>query len=182
MSDTTRTILVAGLVALLVAGGLALFAKGPTERVIERVIERLGVSPGPDRFNSCESRDGVKQCFTRVALNAASTTACAIRSPEGTSTLIGFVARFSIASTTAKDVIIAKNSTNAGVVNDQNASTTVLGRGTIGASAAGTVMASTSEVTGNNILAPLSYVNISLLGGAGTDSPTGFCQATFEEI
>lgn len=182
--NTKSVIAVSAAVALVVVLVVSYFQ--PSTQTIREVVKELGTAAGPDRFSPCESRDGVEQCFTRTSLTTASTTSCALLTPNATSSMVGFAVRFNIGSTTAKEVIIAKNSTNAGVVNGMQASTTVLGRGTLAANTQGTFMASTSPIAGdamlNNILAPLSYVNVSLVGGSGTDSPTGICQMTVERI
>ena len=188
------------VVALLAIGAGALggvtFSKPVVvQKIVEQVVtERLGASPGPVRTESCETRNGVEQCFTRVTMKQATTTTCAIRSPlNATSTLLRGNALFTTASSAASVIHMAKASTF-------NATTTSLGTYTILAGYQGYVEASTtpSGVTGagagadildaDYVFGPGQYFNVGVMHtGAGGmfvagNLYVGYCQATFEVI
>ena len=165
--------MVVGAVAVAVFALLVAVLRPPS--VIQ---EMVGASPGPDRFNQCESRDGITQCFTRKALNTATTTACSIKSPTATSTLVLSSIKFTTGSTTAAQITIAQGAV-------PSATTTSLGIHTLAANAEGVFLASTSPAFLANpvhIFGPNRWLNISMTGGVGTFSPVGVCQATFEVI
>lgn len=134
----------------------------------------VGAVSGPDRYFSCESRNGVTQCFTRTGLNTGTTTPLAIKSPAATSTLmLGSGCHFEVSSTTAKAVRFAKATT-------PNATTTFLFGANIAASAKGSITATTT--TDSFQFAPNTWLTMSMIGGTGLDSPSGVCQATFEHL
>lgn len=128
-----------------------------------------------NRFNV----EGVQQYFTRRALAQATTTICAIRSPQATSTLDHASVRFTVSSTTASIITIAKATT-------AFATTTIIGNQvSIAANAQATIIATTTsaQVTSQTaVFAPNDWLVIGMQGGIGTMSPTGICQAKFTEI
>lgn len=104
------------------------------------------------------------------SLTQATTTVCALQSPSATSTLLHASIRFSVSSTTASTVTLAKAST-------PYATTTSLGAVSLAANAQGIAVAST---TGSHIFSPNTYFVVGMAGnGANTYSPTGTCQATW---
>src|SRR3990167_10653782 len=137
---------------------------------------------GPDRFSQCESRNGVQQCFTRYVLRTATTTACAIKSPTATSTLVRATLKVTTATSTATTWTVAKAAT-------AFATTTVIrGALSLGSGALGTmsfVATSSVGVIDVAFFAPNQYL---VWGVAGVDQPSdttklnGICQATFEVI
>lgn len=134
-----------------------------------------GASPGPERFNKCESRDGITQCFTRTTLRTATTTPCSIQAPTaGTSTLSqSGVVRFTYASSTGAQTIHVARS------RFQNATTTLLMPAiTTVANEPITIMASSTT------FGPGEWLNIGMQGtaNAANNAPIGVCQATFEVI
>lgn len=170
-----KDIVIGGLMGLVVLlGGLYFF-----QPVSVSVTPPLGVSAGPDRFNPCESTNGITSCFTSQGFISATTTVCAIQSPNATSTLASAGARFTVSSTTASTVTMAKAAT-------QYATTTAINTLAIAANAQGTLVATTSPVTAGtvpqSVFAPLQWLVIGMQGGIGTFSPTGTCKATFEII
>ncbi len=167
---TALIVFIVGVVA-----GAMLFGK---DTVKEQVVERIvGSSVGPDRFNPCESTDGVLSCFKKVALNQATTTICAIKSPSATSTLaLNSGVSIRTSSTTASRVTLAKATT-------AFATTTLLGVADISANAQDTVLASTTVTNlETSVFAPNTWFVVGMAGGIGTFSPVGNCQATFNVI
>lgn len=133
---------------------------------------------GPDSFYPCETHNGVGMCFTRKPLNTASTTICAIQSPNATSTLTeysGFIETIS-STTVASSITVAKAST-------PYATTTQIGTTiAVAAGAQVTGIASTTipqQGAGANIFAPNQWLVIGQQGGVGTFSPKGVCEASF---
>lgn len=134
-----------------------------------RGTSTLGAVSGPDSFFPCESHDGVKRCFTKKALSTATTTVCSIKT-TATSTLVSGGAMFTTSSSTASVVVLSKGAL-------ATASTTQIGTNfAIAANAQGTLFASTTAL----VFSPGDWFNVTMSGGTGTFSPTGYCQATFE--
>lgn len=144
----------------------------------------LGAVASPDIMSPYFSYGDVRHWAKKTtALNQATTTVCAIQSPAATSTLNFGAVRFSVSSTTASTVTLAKAST-------PYATTTRLAFGSIAANAQGTIFAQATS-TGTGItsatddittFAPNTYFVVGMAGGIGTFSPTGVCQASFTEI
>ena len=165
------------MLAALLMAYVALFRPAVIERVVE---EGVGAVVGPDRYSPCESTNGITRCFTRRSLATATTTVCAIQSPAfASSTLVAGGVKFNTSSTTATIVEIARSAT-------AFATTTSITRAALAANATPFVVASTSAVTELEspawVFDPGQWLVVSMQGGAGTFSPTGFCQATFEVI
>lgn len=167
-------------VAILVAGVIAGVLGGDTQ-VIEKVIDKgsssnIGALTGPDLPYPYFGVGGVREFKQSTSLQTATTTVCAIQSPAATSTLKFAGIRFSTSSTTASTIHLAKATT-------AYATTTALGQGSLAAGAQGVVLASTTPTTGvddNVVFGPSEYFVVGMTGGAGTFSPVGTCQATFE--
>lgn len=108
----------------------------------------------------------------------STTTPCSIQSPAATSTLITGSVTFSISSTTATTVDLAKAA-------NRYASTTKLGATfTIPANGQATIVASTTGSGGDAIFAPNEWFVVKMAGNSpnGPFSPTGSCQATWEQL
>lgn len=114
-------------------------------------------------------------------LTAATTTVCALQSPAATSTLIRGMVRLSVSSTTASVVTLAKAAT-------PYATTTPLNLVSVAANAQVTIVSSSTPETDGSIsravFGPSEWLVVGMQGGisAGTFSPTGVCQATWEAI
>lgn len=136
----------------------------------------LGSVSSPDIQSPYFSFGGVRRWGARTeTLNSATTTVCALQAPAATSTLEFASIRFSVSSTTASTVTIAKATT-------PYATTTLLASGSVAANAQATLVASTTNsvvVDGIGVFAPNTYLVVGMAGGAGTFSPTGVCQATW---
>ena len=162
------------------------FIGGKRPAVVERVVEKtLGASPGPERQDACESRNGVQQCFTRMTLKTATTTVCSIRSPvNATSTLVRGSITFRTSTTTTALVTMGRSAL-------LNATTTLIGDPTLSGTGQLTIRATTTTaqlddgltISDPVLFPPGHWFNIGMSGGvSGTYSPTGTCQATFEVL
>lgn len=162
-------------VAALVLSGFALFNK-PVTKIVEQTFG--GAS---SVFNQPDlTVNGVTEYKYSVGLTQATTTICAIQSPAATSTLRFAAVRFSVSSTTASTVTMAKSAT-------AFATTTAIGGGALAASAQGTFSATTTPATltsldGVTTFAPSQWIVVGMAGGTGTFSPSGVCQAVFVAI
>lgn len=112
----------------------------------------------------------------RLPLRTSTTTVCAIQSPAGTSTIEHFSVQFLVGSTSAKTIALAKGAA-------PQASTTLFTQMPLAADAQGSFIASTTAITQDNlVIAPLNWVNVHMIGGAGVDSPVGSCTAIFRVL
>lgn len=129
----------------------------------------VGAASGPDRFNPCESTDGILSCFAKQsAMTQASTTVCSIKSPNATSTARLITVKETISSTTASQLDI-------GISMNPTATTTVLGSAKISANDSVNLV-----IASSTILRPNMYVVVNQTAAAGLiANPTGQCQATF---
>ena len=182
--------LIAAVAVVAGAFGGNLFSEPvQVQKVVEKVIEeRLGASPGPVRTESCETRNGVEQCFVAMSLLAGTTTPCSLRSPRhATSTLLRSATRFDTGSSSDLVITTAKAST-------YNATTTNLATTspTLSANTRGAFVVNNdnpgSVVDHKFVFAPGDYLNVGVRQtGAGGQfvvglAPTGKCNATFEII
>ena len=108
------------------------------------------------------------------ALLSATSTVCSFQTPNATSTLTFAGIMFTTSTTTATVARIAFGA-------NQFATTTLLASQNIATSSSATVIATS---TGNNaVIGPSQYLNFTMEALypslAGTYSPTGICQATF---
>lgn len=121
--------------------------------------------------------NGVKNYFDRQTMKTATTTVCAIKSPAATSTLVSGLVNFSVSSTTASTVTVAKSAT-------AYATTTLINSVSVGANAYATILtASTTNsalVQTDRTFAPNTYLVVGMAGGVGTFSPTGYCSAQWQ--
>ncbi len=103
----------------------------------------------------------------------ATTTVCAIQSPNATTTLGFFSANFTTGTTTASTITMAS-------AKNAFATTTVLGGSlSMAANSQATFIASTTPGT---IYAPLTWFVVGMAGGAGNFSPVGACNASFNSV
>ena len=173
--------LVIGLVLVIVLTLGVVFPRGNS--VVERIVDNtLGAVAGPTSTFDCEEHNGIRTCFTKRALTLATTTPCAIKSPNATSTLTHNSLRVSVATSTAVVWTVAKSAT-------AFATTTRLNLVTLASGEQGTLVGTTTAL-GVNIVtddiatfAPNTYV---VWGGAGYVPAGSFlggsCQAEFKVI
>lgn len=180
--DTLKTLVVAGMVLTLLGGGAWWMFSPSSQEQPEQSGEFVGALPGPD-ISSPYLRFGrgysVRRWATAIPFTAATTTVCAIQSPAATSTLVAGGVRFTVSSTTASTVTIAKAAT-------AFATTTLINVASVGANAFATVLAASTTESSlaqtNRIFGPNEWLVVGMAGGVGTFTPTGICQATFEEF
>ena len=172
--NTKKILIGVGIVVVLALG--MTFPR--TNPVVQQITQQLGANAGPDRFNPCESANGITTCFNKVSLIQASTTICSIVSPAATSTLVYGSLHMNVATTGGATTL-----TFAMAVPGASASTTVINGGnlSVGAGAEANALASTTR------LFPPNYrFNVTQAGGGsfigGTFSETGVCQAVFNTV
>lgn len=144
-----------------------------------------GVDIGTTNFTSISVQNGESNggLFTTVgrvtALTQATTTVCAIQSPNATSTLTMGSILFTVSSTTASTVTMAKATT-------AFATTTSLGSAAVAANAQATLIASStplgSTADGSTVFSPNNWFVVSMAGGTGSFSPTGVCTVEFQVL
>ncbi len=175
-----KNALIAAVVAVVVVV-LAYMFFPPVTNVVDQTFGATSqqVTDG----NCFLSPEGVHICPTKRPLTTATTTACAIRSPSATSTLVRTVVQVTTATSTATVWSPSKATT-------AFATTTLLGPSTFSLSSAilGTMFvnatSSAATVDSNWIFAPNSWVVWGVAGvdniGADSTKLKGFCSATFE--
>lgn len=157
----------------IVVGGCLLFHA-------PQVAQKVGALAGPDIASPYLTWGGVAHWAAHTEnLTQATTTVCALQSPAATSTLRFGQIRFTVSSTSASTVYLAKAAT-------PYATTTNLGSVALTAGAQGTVLASSSPSTPldpSQVFGPNTYFVVGMAGGnAGNFSPTGVCQAEWVTI
>lgn len=162
-----------GLVAVV---GVIFVAQRPVEVAVTAPEGTYGALSGPDipsLYLKWGAGQGIRILPTANALTTGTTTVCSILSPAATSTLRSVGVQLTTSTTTSGVFTIAKG-------NHSNASTTLIAQAPIVANAPLFLNGST---TADSIIsiAPNTYINFSMSGGAGTFSPVGVCHATFEE-
>lgn len=154
------------------------FPRMGVQTVIEKVVpgdQNFGASAGPERSGPCESINGVMTCYTRQAVNVASTTLCSIKSPSSTSTLT-YASLATFNSTSSAIIITIARS------NDSNSTSTQIGQNyNVAADLRAVVQGSTTPAS-QTLFAPNTFMNIAAKGGNGTFTLGGFCNAAFTEV
>lgn len=180
----TKTFVVLIVMAIIAIGAYGLLKESPkqvsVDEVVKQVKAELGSVSGPDIQSSYLSVNGVTRHFNSVQLTQGSTTLCAIKSPNATSTLVSGAINFSRGTTTASIVEMAKSTTFA-------TTTLLIGTYPIPANQLATIVASTTPLTqGTYVFGPNQYFVVKWAvdnGGYGAGTvPTGLCQATFESF
>lgn len=174
--DTLKTVAISALVVVVGLVGVQFFHPGSA------TAPSFGALSGPDIASSYLKwglGNGVRVYPTGRALSTATTTVCAIQSPNATSTLRWAGVRFDVSSTTASTITLAKSAT-------AFATTTQIGETVaVAANAQAFVLATSTAaqvIAQTTVFAPNQWFVVSMTGGTGTFSPTGACQATFEEF
>lgn len=184
-----KNIIVSGLIALVVALGVGYSfqsTSGP-QGPAGKDGTSLGNVTSPDRFppGGQESINGFKTVYLQDGMSQGTTTVFS-KLITATSTLVSANCTVTRATSTAFILHIAKS-----VVNNNNATTTLLAKGAYAASALGVVglvgsttpgMASTYDAKdGTNVFGPGQYLNVGIQGATGGPiaNPGGICQAVF---
>lgn len=162
-----------GIAVLAVIGALALAFMPKAD------VATVGALGSPAIMSPWYSVGGVTEWKTMAALNTATTTVCAIQAPAATSTLVGGGVNFTVSSTTATVVTLAKATT-------AFATTTLINSAAISANATAAILAASSTISAleqtNRTFAPNTYLVFGMQGGTGTFSPTGHCSAVFQQL
>ncbi len=158
------------VLALLVGGYAALAPK-------DVAPQPVGAVSGPDIPFPYIAVNGVAKYYNRKPFLTATTTVCAIKSPNATSTLSkDSGVRMNVSSTTASTVTLAKATT-------PFATTTLIGSSVVvAANAQADLTASTTaaqDAATVGLFAPNTYFVVGMAGGVGTFSPSGDCHADF---
>lgn len=156
------------IIIAIVVGGYS-YPKSVSKETIVRGIT------SPDSYYEYTANNDLQKFGGSKGFTPATTTVCAFKSPSATSTLTFGSATFSVASSTATVVTLAK-------ATSAFATTTVLNSGAIAANAQGTLFASSTTVVnvdGLTVFAPNTYFVVGMSGGIGTFSPSGRCSVQF---
>ena len=140
--------------------------------VVERIVEKLGATPGDTLNTESWTVNGVRTYFYSSAFGNASTTVCSFRTPSATTTVVMASMNFTNGTTSqAVGMEIAKGAF-------QTASTTSLGTMALAAGITGTLVAVTKDAaTGDETttIAPRNYVTMKFGGiPVAAQSSTGF--------
>lgn len=154
-----------------------------TNTVVTKV---LGGNAGFDFLNPFANFNGVVHEYRQAKLNTATTTPCAFLSPSSTSTLVHAALRVGTATSTATTWTFAK-------ATSPYATTTELGRYSLSSGAFGTMVASSTQLSGvtvgvdtPNVIAPSTYLVWGVAGVINAAIPSinfgGVCSAEFITI
>lgn len=144
--------------------------------VSKQVSNQVGAVSSPDIMSPYFSFGGVRNWGAHTdSMHTATSTVCVIQSPVATSTLLSASMRLDTGSTSASTLRISKATT-------AFATTTTLASSALAANLGGIITATTSIASDNAVVNPSNYIVFSMEGGTGVFSPTGSCQATFEQI
>ena len=174
---TTLHKVVVGLTALAIVLGVLVLKQPAIERIIEK---QVGAVSGPDLYSPYFSVDGVRHEYRSSPIRTATTTPCAFKSPEATSTLLSASLQVNVASSTATVWTVAK-------ATSPFATTTAINSFTLASALRGTFvqLATTSPGAADasvSTIAPNTYIVWGLAGiGTSYDSTklTGQCVAEF---
>lgn len=166
-----------GIVGLGLATGLVVAANKDVNVTVSPTLSAVtsNVIPAND-LTVGELREwSYKRSFT-----TGTTTVCAIQAPGATSTLLYGGVKFTVSSTTASTVTLAKAST-------AFATTTNLNRQAVAANAQATILSTSTPLLATGaindlVFAPNTYFVVGMEGGTGTFSPEGSCFAQFAEF
>lgn len=165
---------IASLVGAIV--GVSIFAAGYLARPTTVAPEpQLGAVSGPDISSPYFSVNGLVTYRSRIAMRAATTTLCAIKSPSATSTLTYAGWQIGTGTSTAATIDLATSTTAFATTSNLVAASSVAS----GAQATVSWVPSTT----NGVLAPNTYVVVKTAGvGSGGYTYGGSCSAEFNVL
>lgn len=175
-----KTIGIAVILSVLFSFGVVSTQKTHTEtKTVVREVP-LAAASSPDLPGRYFSFGGVRNWGGKTsALTSATTTICSFQSPASTSTLLQATLRLDTSTTVTSIIQFSKNT-----VNNGTSSTGLLsGNYTVAANAKAFIQASTTPTGTAVVFEPNAWLNVVVAasGGVQTVSPTGLCQATFQE-
>ena len=159
----TQKLLIGGIVVAIVLSLIGVF-KATT--IINNPPFQAGATAGPDRYNPCESRDGLQDCTKKVGFISASTTACSIAT-TATSSLKTFSYSIYTGTSTALTLRLATSTS-------PSATTTNIASFALSASETDSFIY--RGKTGD-VLIPGQYVVASFEGTSGVSSGSGLVGA-----
>jgi len=141
------------------------------------IVQNLGAQPGPDSTHEYYSVNGLAVYKTRKALNAATTTPCAIKSPAATSTLVATGLQITTGSSTAVTYRVATSTT-------AFATTTSLNYFALASGAQGSFNLLSTTSNAMLIVPPSNYVVWGVEGTVIADATKllGTCSAEFRVL
>jgi hypothetical protein len=162
------------IVVALVIGGV----KNETSELLNG--PSVGSVSSPDIASPYLSFGDVRRWASHTgSLTQATTTICALQSPAATSTLVLGTLRLDVSSSTASTITYAKAAT-------PYATTTLFNSVAVAANGQAAILAASTTVSAltqtNAIFAPNQYLVVGMQGGVGTFSPTGSCNAVWQEL
>lgn len=160
-------------ILVMVFGFLGLNLKANT--VPTDPTDQYAGSPGPDRFNDYFSDNGVATYPRSVALLAATTTPCSIKSPSATTTIARFTLNIRTATSSAGTIVVATSTT-------PNATSTTPFYSPIAVAANSTRTLTWAGGTENNIVAPNTYVTAGVSGVSYGYTYGGSCAIEFKGV
>jgi len=170
-----------GISVLVVALGLSLFTSEPS--IVERVIERIGASPGPDRFNSRECINEVCTNYVRSQMVLATTTPCALRGPlNASSTIIKVTGQTLVGTTTATIWDVATSTT---AFATSTTARIAERKSVVSGDQAYVENWAFSGIGSTSVIGPGVYVVFGEAGvavPAGRSEISGFCTGVFQEL
>ena len=158
------------VVILVIAIGAYFFPR--TQQVIQNVV---GAVSGPDISSPYLSVNGVETQYYSQKFNTASTTRCAIKSPDATSTL-SFSSVVRAATTTNYDIAIAK-ATTAFATTTTIRSETVTANGAVVFPMASTTYGTLTDT--DRTFAPNTWLVVSTAGPTATAFDSSSCSVIF---
>lgn len=171
MNTIIKTVVGAVVVGLLGLTAFTVNLQSRLDTIKDKPDTSFGNSGSPTFNGDCINLNGVPKCYYHPPIYSATTTPVAFPTPNATSTMaLGSGCHFTLASTTAKAIRVTKGLT-------MNASSTLLFGFSSVASGPASVVATTSS--DSFVFGPRQWVNISMIGGTGVDSPTGSCSFEF---
>lgn len=75
---------------------------------LQTTVEKIGASPGPDRYNPCETTNGVGKCFYADTFKTSTSTVSVTSSPSATSTPT-IIITVTAPTTTAYTLVLAES-------------------------------------------------------------------------
>ena len=177
--DTIKTIVVAGIVALVVGGGIVALKGGDTTVLpVRNVGENLGAVASPDMPFNYISVGGVPTYYNKTTslIQSTSSVICSIQAPSATSTLVDGSIQITGASTTGTTPLSIYNSNLPYSTGELIATASVAEDTDYFLPAASSTF--NAAAIRDRIFPGNSYFVVTQTGG-GTLTPTGTCQAVF---
>lgn len=167
----SKTLVWSGVIAAVVA--VVISVVSPTPKQIIREVPGLGAVVSSESLSSPVCSDGLCTHYKRMAFVSPTTTPCALRSPNATTTIERATVNVTTGSSTAATLSLATSTT-------AFATTTNLATYTLTASTQNTY--SFTAAAGTGIVPPLTFLVLGAAGGpANGHQLTGTCSVEFRQ-